>query len=911
MRSFESDPSGKEKCYINVAYPYPSGAMHVGHGRTYIVPDVIARFWRMRGRQVLYPMAFHVTGSPVIGISKRIARGDEQTISLYRDVYNVPRDILSKFSDPLAIVEHFSDEYERVMRRVGLSIDWRRRFTTIIPQYSKFIEWQFHHLYLQNRVVKGEHPVKYCPQCENPVGDHDLLEGDAAEIVKFIFVHFQADGFLIPCATLRPETIYGVTNLWINPGVRYVTALVDGTTWLLSREAADKLALQKHDVEITGEMAGSDLVDTTVTHPLSGEVRILPADFVDPDMGSGIVMSVPAHAPYDYIALADLQADGLYTDIKPVPLIRVDGYGEIPAMEAVLRRGIKNQLDPAMDEITQEVYAAEFSRGKLLPLCGVHAGKSVRSAREDLAEVMEREYESIWFYDFDQQPVVCRCGSRAYVRILDDQWFLTYSDPEWKREVHDQVEKVAFVPPEVRVEFDRTVDWLKDWACTRRVGLGTKVPWDPDWLIEPLSDSTVYMAYYTIAHKISAIPAEKLTPAVFDYIFLGRGNPEGVEQATLDELRAEFLYWYPYDYRFSAKDLISNHLTFQLFHHRAIFPDELQPKGMVVFGMGLLDGAKMSSSKGNVFLLDDAADEFGADTVRMFLVGSAEPWQDFDWRNELVLSTKKQIERFVGYVNDHTAHGDGGDMDHWLASRLQQRIARTTEALELFQTRQALQEAYFGIESDLKWYRRRLPANTPGGAVLRDVASAWVRLLAPIIPFTCEELWQGLGESGSVSFAEWPVSRPDLIRPDLELAEELTGRTIEDIESIQKILPITPEKVTLFLAPEWKLDVFRKVATAADPRMVTKELMKDEAMRTRGKDAVNTITQVTKLIHSLPPQLVASIQSQMFDEHAIFTQAAAFLEEEFSVAVDIQAAEESSHPKAKMALPFKPAIVVE
>ncbi len=80
QRAFEPDPAGAEKFYINVAYPYPSGAMHVGHGRTYIVPDVIARFWRMRGRQVLYPMAFHVTGAPVIGISKRIARRDEKTI---------------------------------------------------------------------------------------------------------------------------------------------------------------------------------------------------------------------------------------------------------------------------------------------------------------------------------------------------------------------------------------------------------------------------------------------------------------------------------------------------------------------------------------------------------------------------------------------------------------------------------------------------------------------------------------------------------------------------------------------------------------------------------------------------------------------------------------------------------------
>src|SRR5512136_2884825 len=98
--AFESNPSEKEKYYLTVAYPYPSGAMHVGHGRTYIVPDVIARFWRMRGKQVLYPMAFHVTGAPVIGISKRIANKDEKAISLYRDLYKVPQNVLDEFTNP-------------------------------------------------------------------------------------------------------------------------------------------------------------------------------------------------------------------------------------------------------------------------------------------------------------------------------------------------------------------------------------------------------------------------------------------------------------------------------------------------------------------------------------------------------------------------------------------------------------------------------------------------------------------------------------------------------------------------------------------------------------------------------------------------------------------------------------------
>ena len=279
-------------------------------------------------------------------------------------------------------------------------------------------------------------------------------------------------------------------------------ALVDGRAWIVSKEAAEKLALQDHTVEIKEEIHGASLIDKTVSHPLCGEVPILPAEFVDPDMATGMVMSVPAHAPFDYIALRDLQKAGKYTEIHPIPLIKVEGYGQVPAQDAVEKAGIKDQLDPRMDSLTQEIYSAEFAKGKLFERYG---GKPVRVARDEVAGLsVERTARSV-MYEFDLRPVVCRCGNRVKVKILHDQWFLKDSDPAWKQQVSDHLKDMALVPPEVRVEFDRTVGWLKDWACTRRVGLGTRFPWDKAQLIEPLSDSTVYMAYYTIAHRIREI----------------------------------------------------------------------------------------------------------------------------------------------------------------------------------------------------------------------------------------------------------------------------------------------------------------------------------------------------------------------------------------------------------------------
>jgi leucyl-tRNA synthetase len=907
--AFEPGPGPGEKFYITVAYPYPSGAMHVGHGRTYIAPDVIARFWRMRGRVVLYPMAFHVTGAPVIGISKRIARGDEKAVHLYRDLYKVPPDVLEQFVNPFAIVKHFSEEYKRVMEECGLSIDWRRRFTTVDPTYSKFIEWQWKHLREGGHVTKGAHPVRYCPQCDNPVGDHDLLEGDRAEILKFTLVMFELGDALIPCATLRPETIYGVTNLWINPSATYVRAKVDGVEWIISRQAADKLVLQDHSVEVLDRVDGTSLIDREAGHPLCGKVPILPGEFVDPDMATGIVMSVPAHAPYDYTALRDLQREGRYTHLNPRPLITVDGYGAVPAREAVEKVGITDQKDARLESLTQDLYGTEFSRGRLL---GKYGGMSVREARDSVAALMIDRYRSSVMFEFDTRSVVCRCGSRVYVKILHDQWFLTYSDPAWKDQVLAHLPAMTLVPPEVRTEFERTVGWLKDWACTRRVGLGTKLPWDPAWLIEPLSDSTVYMAYYTIAHRIRAFDPSVLSPEVFDFIFLGKETPGLPDKETLSELRKEFLYWYPYDYRFSAKDLISNHLTFQIFHHVAIFPPQYLPKGMVVFGMGLLNGAKMSSSKGNVFLLEDAIKEFGADTVRMFLVGSAEPWQDFDWRNELVASTRKQIERFWNTIRESAYAGSSDQrIEQWLISRLQHHINQTTEALLRFQTRQALQEAYFAIETDLKWYRRRLGADEKPGAAFKILCEVWVRLLAPFIPFTAEHLWTGIGKEGLVSFAAWPESTPELIDELLEGAEELLTRTVEDIESILRLVQITPASITIATAPEWKAKVFHAVAGAADRNSAMKDLMKDPGMRSRGKEAADAVKQSGILIHRLPQHLVSLSLMGRIDEGAVFNDARDFLEREFGVPVRVIDAGVSSHSKARAALPLKPAIIIE
>ena len=147
--------------------------------------------------------------------------------------------------------------------------------------------------------------------------------------------------------------------------------------------------------------------------------------------------------------------------------------------------------------------------------------------------------------------------------------------------------------------------------------------------------------------------------------------------------------------------------------------------------------------------------------------------------------------------------------------------------------------------------------------------------------------------------------------PGSRLAEELLSRTVEDVESIVKLLQITPSSLTICVSPAWKHEVFTTIAKSGDRSQVIKEIMKDETMRARGKEATDTAKQCTTLIHRLPPQIVDALVFEKLDELKIFEEAKEFLEKEFGLQVNVVPADPAVHAKAAMALPFKPAIVIE
>ncbi|MEM1579297.1 MAG: class I tRNA ligase family protein, partial [Archaeoglobaceae archaeon] len=268
-RIFEAEPDKKEKFFITVPYPYLNGNLHAGHTRTFTIGDAFARYMRMKGYNVLFPLGFHVTGTPIIGLAELIEKKDQRTLEVYTKFHDVPFEDLIKLTTPEKIVEYFSREALSALRRIGYSIDWRRVFTTTDEPYQKFIEWQFWRLKEMGLIEKGSHPVRYCPNDQNPVEDHDLLIGDESSIVEFTVIKFRLENsdLIFPCATLRPETVFGVTNIWLKPS-KYVLASVDGEKWILSREAFEKLTFMDKKIEFLKEIDAADFFGKKVIVPL-------------------------------------------------------------------------------------------------------------------------------------------------------------------------------------------------------------------------------------------------------------------------------------------------------------------------------------------------------------------------------------------------------------------------------------------------------------------------------------------------------------------------------------------------------------------------------------------------------------------------------------------------------------------
>jgi leucyl-tRNA synthetase len=938
-KDFETDPNEKEKKFITVAYPYPNSPQHIGHGRTYTLADVHARFYRMCGFNVLFPMAFHYTGTPILGMAKRVEANDTELINNLKNLYGVPEESIKEFVEPVKIADYFHEEIKSGMIEMGYSIDWRREFTTIDPVYSKFIEWQINTLREKNLIIQGSHPVGWCPKDQNPVSQHDTLGDVEPDFTEYILIKFRFEDYIIPTATLRPETIFGVVNLWVNPEIIYKKITVDNEKWIVSPECAYKLEFLDKKISHDGEIKGSELVGKTVTIPHRDEsILMLPAGFVESQTGTGMVMSVPAHAPFDYQALVDLKKSEIepnlaskIREIKPISIIETEGFGEIPAKEAVENFGVLDQNDPKLEEATKDVYGKEFYGGKLKENTEQFSGIKVAYAKDTIKEwLIENKFADI-LLELTNTPVKCRCGAECVVKVLNNQWFLNYKDQDWKDKATLCFDSMNILPQEIKSEFNYVIGWLRERACARQHGLGTKLPWDKDWIVESLSDSVIYMAYYTISKFVNdkSLTAENLNDEFFDYIFLGKGDALKISENTkiksdiIEKIKKEFEYFYPVDSRHSGRDLVPNHLTFFVLNHVAIFPENNWPKEIVVNGSVLMNGSKMSKSMGNIIPLRKAIEDYGADPIRLAIIISAELLQDADFNMESVSGIQGKLEALLEECS--RLKSEKTDVfepeDKWIKSKTQSLIFQVTQAIEKMRLREALHDILYSFESDLSWYMKRANAknrtNTIG--ILHEVNSARVAMLSPFAPHIAEEMWQQLGNKDTISTGTWPEFSQ--INPTAILSEDLLKSTIEDISNILKVTKINPQKIIIYTADSFKSKVYHSIldkvmSGQTNMGVVMKELISNPETQDV-KKIPDFVQKTIKDILSEPTEIRnTKLESAEFNEqNFLASELLEIGEKEFGVKIKVYSETDSDiydpKGKARHARPFKPAILIE
>ncbi|MCK4780104.1 MAG: class I tRNA ligase family protein, partial [Candidatus Lokiarchaeota archaeon] len=514
-------------------------------------------------------MAFHITGTPVLAISSSIERKGQQTIlrmkeyvSLHTTDKQEVEEIVKSFVDPWSVVKYFSKTMKIDFKSIGMSLDWRREFTTGDEIYNKFIEWQYLHLKEREYIEKGEYPILYCPQDNNAVGEDDISRGDELDlsINEYICIKFPyEEGFLV-ASTLRPETIYGVTNIWIKPDGKYIKALVNNEIWYISKEAQFLLENQGKDVEIVDRFSGEEIIGKNAAGVYGiKEIPILPGDFVDTATATGVVYSVPAHAPYDYIALVDLQKDKELIEkfnldqrqielIYPIQIIDLKGFKDFPAKIYCDEYEVNSQNDKEkLDLATSENYKDEYYNGVLNDKCGKYQGMKVSAAAKQVTKDLIEENRADKLYIPVTKNLKCRCGAEIIVSILQDQWFLNFQAGNWKKKAFKCLNSMTIVPNKYRLNFENIFNWLEKRPCARKRGLGTKLPFNKEWIIESLSDSTIYMAFYTISHKIGEyhLKPGQLIPEFFDYVFLEKGDSNnlskkiGIEEKILKEMQEE------------------------------------------------------------------------------------------------------------------------------------------------------------------------------------------------------------------------------------------------------------------------------------------------------------------------------------------------------------------------------------
>jgi leucyl-tRNA synthetase len=902
----------------------------------------------------------------------------------------VPPQEIPEFVDPYYWLNYFPPIGVDHLKNFGAGVDWRRAFitTAVNPYYDAFIRWQFETLRAKQKVLFGKRNNVYSLVDGQVCADHDRSEGEGVGPQEYVLIKLQVlpveeperhakmaallekgkKVFLVP-ATLRPETMYGQTNCFVLPDGEYGAYYIDATdeVFIMSARSARGLSCQMYmgndgftkefgKIESLETFSGEELLGLPLKAPLAkyDKVYTLPLLTISMSKGTGVVTSVPSDAPDDYVSLkvlqdkADFRAkygikDEMVLSYEVVPIISIEGYGDASAVFMCEKLKITSFNDKAkLQQAKDETYLKGFNLGVMT--VGPHSGKKVSEAKPIIKEEMIEAGQACLYFE-PESRVMSRTNDECVVAATD-QWYLAYGEDSWTEAVRKHVLSDSFdaYATNSLERYDYTIGWLKEWACTRQFGLGTYLPWDPVWVIESLSDSTIYMAYYTIANHLQGpnnlngdptkcpvhIDPQDLTAGVFDFIYRNKPYPEGcsIPEEKLKSMRDEFRYWYPMTLRVSAKDLIPNHLTMALFNHAAIWEEEpdLWPRGYYCNGHVLVDAEKMSKSKGNFLMMNETVEKYSADATRFSCADAGDSLDDANFSRETadlaIVSLSNEETWIMETLADANLRTDGelNFMDKVLINETNRLIELCGDAFAKMQFRQGLQHGWFEMLLARSEYRSWCQDSSL--AMHRDTVKKWsealVILICPICPHWSENMWSKLGKEGLAVKAPWPVADEEdklltregkFLRESLKRFRGLAGKARKGWTSASLL-------VTKYY-PQWKIDVltFMQEQYSEDsgfPATFMKDIKKWCGENVEDKKMIKDVMQFASFMKDEANEVgkVALDLELPFDQQSILEGSLTYLKTQLNLPdvdiLDLNSAEGVPDRIAEQVLPGRP-----
>ncbi len=752
------EDESKEKYYVLEMFPYPSGKLHMGHVRNYSIGDVVARFKKMDGYNVLHPMGFDSFGLPAENAA--IKHGTHPSEWTWNNIH----------------------EMEAQLRQLGLSYDWDREVATCHEDYYRWMQWIFIQFYKKGLAYKKENPVNWCPSCQTVLANEQVVEG-ACERCKtpvtkknlsqwYLKITDYADRLLenldngkldgwpskvkvmqknwigrsygcevdfqmkgsdekLTVFTTRVDTIYGTTFMVLAPEYPTVLENVKGTEY--EQPVLEYIDKVKHMNEIertstSNEKTGVFIGKYAINPFTHKEMPIYIADYVLMGYGTGAVMGVPAHDQRDFDFATKFGIDIIPVVDPQDPEVDVNNLTQACAASGMMINSGEITGMKSSDAIPYMIDKAEKE------------GLGHRKVNYKLRDWLISRQR---YWGCPIPMIYCEeCG--------------------W---VPEKEENLPVKLP-TDVEFTgkgespiATSKTFKDCSCPR---CGKKATREVDTMDTFLDSSWYFLRYCDPKNTEKAFDSAKVNYWMSVDQYIG-----GVEHAILHLLYSRF---------------------FQMALHDLGLVDCEEPfKNLLTQGMVNKDGKKMSKSLGNVVSPEEIIKKYGADTARLFILFAAPPEKELDWSDAGVEGSYRFLARVWRLVYEYTRKYQceilpfeaKTEADKSLNYMLNAAIKKVSEDVGgRFSFNTAI-SSIMELVNEMYKYKEQAEFN---GSLYAKAIRELILILSPFTPHICEEMWAEIGEKESISTMPWPkYDEKALIKDEVEIVVQINGKVKEKL----------------------------------------------------------------------------------------------------------------------------------